>query len=124
MDSQRSVAVLQRIVEAEVGRRVVHWIAAENHQHLYFASLQVGNEFFERVVVVSCESRNRIGINDGFAHIAELLVDCVAKSVDNRRLMIAGDDDAGAAVRQEFLCHREYKCVGIACCVPSLQVLT
>ena len=46
VDAQRDIAALQRIVEAEIRRSIVHRIAAEDHQHFDFATLHVDDQFF------------------------------------------------------------------------------
>ena len=46
---------------------------------------------------------DRVGVDDGLADVAERVVHRVRERVDGGRLAVAGDDEAGAAVRREIL---------------------
>ena len=50
--------------------------------------------------------RHRIGVDDRPADVAERVVQRVRQGVHAGRLVVTGDDDAGAAMRAEILGHR------------------
>ena len=60
-------------------------------------------KLFQRVVVIAGENRNGVRIENCLADIAELRIDGMAESVNHWGLVIAGDDDAGAAVIRQVL---------------------
>ena len=52
--------------------------------------------------MIAGENRNRIGVEDGFTDVSELRVNCMADRVNDRRLVIARNNDAGASTSLEI----------------------
>ena len=80
MHAQRNFAALQRVGEVEIGGRIVGRIAAENDQQVDFAAVHVGDEFFERFGLIDRVRVDRIGVENGLADVAELIVNAWARA--------------------------------------------
>ena len=91
VNAQRDLIALERVGEVEIGGRVVGGIAAEDHQQIDFARAHVGDEVLDRLGLVDRVGVDGIGVEDGCADVAELVIDGVGQGVDARRLMIADD---------------------------------
>ena len=87
--------------EAEVARRVVRRVAAEHHQRVHFAAVDVVNELAQRLQLARRAGRHLVGVQHGDARVAEGAVDGVADRVNGRRLLVAGHHDRRALVREQ-----------------------
>ena len=92
----------QRVGELEIGRRGVHGIAADDQQHVDLAGVHVGDEIPERGDLIDRLRFDRLRVDDGRARVAERGVHRVRENVDLRRLAVAGDDQARAAMRVQI----------------------
>ena len=102
--------LVHRVCELQIGRRGVHRVAADDDQHVDFAGIHVGDQIAKRGELVDRLGLDGIGVHDGGAGVAERVVHCVRESVHLRRLMIAGDDETAAAMREQIFCGRVDPC--------------
>ncbi len=98
--------LFKRCAEVDVRRRREDRIRPEDEKHLDATCRHVGDEFNDRCPAI----RRRCGhwrvVGNRRADIAERLVHRARERVDCRRLMIAGHDHRGAAVRAKVLGNR------------------
>ncbi|PYX22190.1 MAG: hypothetical protein DMG82_15295 [Acidobacteria bacterium] len=91
MDPDRDVGSLERIGEAEIGRRIVDRIAAHDDQHVDFARPHVGNQVAQGLGLIDGISVDRVGIDDRLTNVSERAVYRMCQRVDQRRLVLAGN---------------------------------
>ena len=92
---------LQRGAKAAVGGRVIDRIAAEDEQSVDLRGVHRGDKLAHRLQLTCRLERDRRGVFDRRALVAELLVDRMHQRVHGRRLAIAGDDKRRPAMLQE-----------------------
>ena len=90
----------------EVGRRGVDRVAAEDDEDVDPAGVHVGDELAQRLQLIDRRGLDRLGVDDRRAGVAERLVHRVRERVDGRRLAVAGDHEARAAMRLQILGDR------------------
>jgi hypothetical protein len=98
--------LVQRVGEFQVGRRRVDGIAAHDQQYVHSAGVHVGDEVANRRELIDRLRFDGLRVDDGLAGVAERGVHRVRERVDRWRLMISGDDEAGAAMRLEIFRNR------------------
>ena len=103
MHSQRNVGVLERISKPQIGGRIVGWVAAQDDQDVDLSAAHVRDQIFQGFSLIYWVCIHRIGIEHGATHIAQRSVDSVNKSMDSRRLVISGNNGAGAAMAFQVL---------------------
>jgi hypothetical protein len=62
---------LLSVGEVKIGGRVVSWIAAEDDQQVNLAAVHVGDKIFNRFGLIDRIGIDRIGVENGFADIAQ-----------------------------------------------------
>ena len=95
--------LLQRIQEIQIGGRIVHRVAAENQKRLDRSVVHVADQVFDRSDFIDGVGFHRVGIDHSLAGVAQLLIERMGEDVNRGRLMLARDDDAGAAIRLQVL---------------------
>ena len=95
-----------RVGERQIGRRGVDRIAADDDEQIDLAGVHVGDEIAQRRELIDRLGFDRVGVDDRLADVAERLVHRVRERVDDRRLAVAGDDEARSAVRLQILGDR------------------
>ena len=103
---------LEGIQEVEICRRVVNRVAAQHQQRLHRAGIHILYEFGERSELVHGIRLHRVRVNHGLSGIPQRLVERMCHRVDARRLMLAGDHDAGTAIRVKILHNGWYEACG------------
>ena len=105
VDPERDLA--HRPGELEVGRRVVSGVSPDDDEGRHAARRHVRHELGQRLARGALGRRSRgLDVPDGLAGVAERLVDRVRERVDLRRLGLARDHEARAAVRLQVGGHR------------------
>ena len=120
MHAERNARTLQRVGEAKVGGRIVGGISAQDDQHVHLAGAHVGDQIFQRLGLIHRVGVDRIGVENRLADVAQRLIDRVGQSVNCRRLMIAGNHDAGTAMALQVLARPH---PGIFCCSARTMLL-
>src|SRR6202041_1944283 len=92
--TQRNFVALQNICESKIGWRIVGWVAAENDQQIDPPYLDGGNQILDRFELVDGIRVDRITVENCLANVALLCVDRMNQSVNQRRLVIPGDEQA------------------------------
>src|SRR5208282_632000 len=100
--AQRNFAILEDAGEVEVGGYIISGIAAEDDEQIDFATINIGNEFFNRVRVVDRVRIDWVGVEDGLPDVAKLRIDRMGQSVNHWRLIVASDYQARAFMKAEI----------------------
>ena len=109
MNANRNVAVFERVGKAEIGRGIVNRIAAKDDQHVHLARAHVVDEIFQRVALAGSAGEKGVRVKNCLANIAELLVNRMSESVDDRWLMVSWHYNAGTAMLCEISGERDGK---------------
>ena len=96
MDAQ--LGLLEAVAHAQFHRRVEDRIAAENQQQVHRARVQILHQILQRSQLIHRIGFDRIGVEHRLADVAQLRVHDVRQRVHDRRLLLAGDHEAGALV--------------------------
>ena len=79
-------------IKSQIDWRVVSRIAADDDQRIYFARIDVPNEFAQRLRLIDGIGFDGIGIEDRLADVAERVVKNMCQRVNARRLFITSYD--------------------------------
>ena len=118
-ESNAQLHFVERRREVEVGRGREHRVARHDDQQVDLAGVHVGDEVTNRCELIDRFGLNRLRMENRGADVAECLIDRVRERVDLGRLMIAGEDDAPAAMRLEILGDGVQELVGSRRSRPS-----
>ena len=92
----------QRGAKRNIRGRAVNRIPSDDHEQVDLAGVHVADQVAQRRELIGRLGLHRVGIDDGCSGIAERLVHRVRQRVHNRRLAVARDHEAGAAMRLEI----------------------
>ena len=127
MNAQRKLRILKCVGETEVCGRVVSRIAAKDDQHVNFAATHVGNQFFQRFGLIDGIGIDRVGVENRVTDIAQALRSWREQAREHGRLMVADNDDAGAAMalKSRSQCLEEFRLSSpypmARDCLPSIR---
>src|SRR5882762_6125932 len=108
-----------RVGEIQIGWRGIDGVAAEDHEKIDLAGVHVGDEVAQRVDLIYRLRLDGLCMDNGLAGVVERLVHAVGENVDRRRLAVAGDDEAAAAMRLQIFRDRVAPCRDRGADVPT-----
>ena len=88
----------QQLLKAQVGRRVIGGIAAEDQEHRDVAGANVGCQFPHGGPLLGRRFLDGLGEIHGLIEISKGLIDGVNERVNDGRLLIAGNDERSAGM--------------------------
>ncbi len=86
------------VIELQVCRCVVNGIATNNHQQLNSTRIDVVDQILQRLPVIDRVHFDRIGIKNCLTNVAQRVVHRVRKRMNDRRLVVACENDARTAM--------------------------
>src|SRR6185312_3776556 len=79
------------LIELEICRRVIGWIAANDHEQLDATFIDVSNQLMQRLRLIDRISFNRIRVENSLADVTQRRVHRVGQRMNNGRLLGAGN---------------------------------
>jgi hypothetical protein len=101
---------LHRVGEIQIGGRGVDRIAAEHEQEADRSGVHLPDELLEGRQLIRRTDFGRLRVDDGRPDVAERIVHRVRERVHDRRLRVAGDDEAAAAGGLQVFHERSDPC--------------
>lgn len=94
---------VERLREVEIGRGGIDRIGPHHDEQVHVAARHVANQFAKRPGLVLRRRRHGFNIRHRAARVVEGLVDRVRQRVDDRRLAVTGNHQAGSAMLFQIL---------------------